>query len=137
MPIIKKGDKSKPENYSGITLINTSYKMLVEIIKNRIDERIEREDKYGHTQMRFRIHGETINAIYTLRENIEENINKIQTKVYIPFVDLKGAFDRINRKAIWEKMEAIGMEEELIDFTKALTSTKDESARENRKHAGE
>lgn len=65
--------------------------------------------------MGFRRLGETMDAIYTLRGAIEKNINKNNTKMYVMFADLKGAFDRINRKEIWRRLEALGLEEELID----------------------
>lgn len=46
------------------------------MIKRRIDEKMEKEHKYGITQMGFRKQRETIDAIFTLRGAIEENINK-------------------------------------------------------------
>lgn len=34
--------------------MNTSYKILMEIIKTRMNEKLERENKYESTQMGFR-----------------------------------------------------------------------------------
>lgn len=49
VPIFKKGVRSKAENYRGITLIDASYKILTEIIKRRMDEKMEKKHKYDMT----------------------------------------------------------------------------------------
>jgi hypothetical protein len=41
--IHKKGTKSKRENYRGITLLPTAYKLFANIIKNRLNEYLEDE----------------------------------------------------------------------------------------------
>jgi len=41
--IRKKGTKSKCENYRGITLLPTSYKLFANIMKNRLNEHVEDE----------------------------------------------------------------------------------------------
>lgn len=56
-----------------------------------------------------------MDAIYTLRGAIEENINKNKTREYVLFAVLKGAFNRINREEIWKRMKELGIEEELTD----------------------
>ncbi|XP_025837669.1 uncharacterized protein LOC112906852 [Agrilus planipennis] len=37
-PIFKKGDRHKPENYRGITLMNTGYKIYAEILRKRLEK---------------------------------------------------------------------------------------------------
>jgi hypothetical protein len=41
-PIFKKGDKLTCSNYRGISLLPTSYKILIRILKKRLDANIEK-----------------------------------------------------------------------------------------------
>lgn len=59
----------------------------------------------NRTQFGFRKGKGTIEAIYVLTEIIEENTRKEKGKIYVCFTDLKAAFDRLNRKKIWERRE--------------------------------
>lgn len=56
-----------------------------------------------------------MDAIYTLRVAIEKNINKGKTKGYVLSTDLKGAFNKISSKKIWNRLETLGIEEKLED----------------------
>ena len=41
-------------------------------------------------------------------------------KVYVAFVDLKKAFDRVNRSILWEILEKYGLQGRLLDMLKAI-----------------
>lgn len=40
IPIFKKGDKKKPENYRGVTLLSAVMKLFTRILTNKISEKI-------------------------------------------------------------------------------------------------
>jgi len=49
--IHKKGTKSKCENYRGITLMPTAYKLFAIIIKSRLNEHLENEKEQEQLEM--------------------------------------------------------------------------------------
>ncbi|XP_025829084.1 uncharacterized protein LOC112904077 [Agrilus planipennis] len=75
-PIFKKGDRHKPENYRGITLMNTGYKIYAEILRKRLEKELEDKKALGETQMGYRKNKGTIDAIYIVKTAIEEEIKK-------------------------------------------------------------
>ena len=66
----KKGIKGKCENYRGITLLPTAYKLFVNIIKNRLNEHLE--DEVEEEQCDFRKGYSCTNAIFTVQQIIEK-----------------------------------------------------------------
>ncbi|XP_050456668.1 craniofacial development protein 2-like [Cataglyphis hispanica] len=49
IPIFKKGDKKKPENYRGVTLLSAAMKLFTRILANKISEKIPMsEEQQGH-----------------------------------------------------------------------------------------
>ena len=40
--------------------------------------------------------------------------------MYLGFVDLKGAFDRVDKSILWKELERIGIDEVLINAVRGL-----------------
>jgi len=68
--IHKKGTKSKCENYRGITLLPTAYKLLANIIKNRLNEHVK--DEMVEEQCDFRMGRSCTDAIVMVKQIIEK-----------------------------------------------------------------
>jgi len=64
-----KGAKSNCENYRGITLLPTAYKLVVNIIKNRLNEYLEEE--LVEEQRCFRKGRSYTDAIFTAQQIME------------------------------------------------------------------
>ena len=64
--IHKKGTKCKCENYRGITLLPTAYKLFANIIKNRLNEYLE--DEMVQEQCGFRKGRSCTDAIFTVQQ---------------------------------------------------------------------
>jgi hypothetical protein len=67
--IHKKGTKSKCENYRGITLLPTAYKLFANIIKNKLNKHMGHE--IMEEQCGFRKGRSCTNAIFTVQQIIE------------------------------------------------------------------
>jgi len=65
-----KGTKSKCENYRGITLLPTAYRLFAYIITNRLNERLE--DEMVEEQCGFRMGCSCADAIFTVQQIIEK-----------------------------------------------------------------
>lgn len=103
VPIHKKGDKSNPSNYRGITLINVMGKIFSLLLRNRLNKWCETEHILNESQFGFRDNRSTTDAIFLLHTTIQKILSK-KSKLYCIFIDYQRAFDTINRDALWEKL---------------------------------
>lgn len=114
VPVYKKGEANLPENYRGITLMDTGYKIYAELLKNKLEDALETNHLLDETQFGFRRNRGTSDAIYLVKTAIKTTINKEKGMLFLFLADLKGAFDAVNRQAIWKRLEEIGIDEKLI-----------------------
>jgi hypothetical protein len=115
IPLLKKGDPTQCNNYRGIMLLNTTYKILTSIIRKRLAEHTE--TKLGEYQNGFRKGKSTIDAIHVMSQIIEKSY-EYDIELHILFIDFKQAFDNINRRSLVEQMQQMKIPEKLIKLTK-------------------
>lgn len=89
--MFKKGKKNNPENYRGITLLNTISKLLTKIVALKIEPIL----KISEEQQGFRKNRSTTDAIYIVQQVVEKAIEYKKT-AYLCFIDLTKAFDLHN-----------------------------------------
>jgi len=100
--IHKGGTKSKCENYRGITLLPTAYKLFANTIKNRLNEHME--DEMVEEQCGFRKGRSCIAAIFTVQQIIEKR-KEHNLPLFLLFIDYEKAHGDLNRDMLWEMME--------------------------------
>ena len=86
IPIYKKGDRNNPDNYRGIPLLNTRYKIYSKIIVKRltvIAEVILLEEQGG-----FRKGRSFMDCIFSASQIIEKH-REFNIPTYIAFIDFK------------------------------------------------
>jgi hypothetical protein len=76
VPIHKKGDKTDCNNYRGISLLSTSYKILSNILLSRLSPYID--DIIGDHQCRFRRNRSSTDQIFWIRQILEKNGSKMR-----------------------------------------------------------
>lgn len=115
MPIVKKREGEKAEHYKGVTLMVTAYKVYTMIIAERIREKIEGKGLLSHNQARFRKGMGTIDNIYVLNYLINRQLRKKGGRMVAMFVDLKAAFDSVDKGVLIASMRNRGLREGLIE----------------------
>lgn len=123
VPIYKKGNHEKTENYRGISLLCTAYKIYAEILRSRLKEEIERRKLLPESQGGFRKGRGTIDNIFILNHIIQREERNKEKKVYAIFMDFKAAFDNVNRRRLWEILGEKGIKKELIRRLEKIEST--------------
>jgi hypothetical protein len=94
VPIHKRGDRDKCENYRGIAVGNADYKILSNIILGKIKPYIEKVT--GDYQNRFRDGRSVIDNIFALKI-INKKLWEYNQSVQYLFIDFQKAYDSIHR----------------------------------------
>jgi len=106
VPLYKRGEKVAVDNYRGISLLCSAYKVYAENLRNKLEMEIERMDLIPKSQTGFRKGRSTLN-IFILNHVMqrEKKHGRKDGKVYLFFVDLKAAFDKMNYGRNYEELE--------------------------------
>jgi len=115
-PIYKKNDPLECNNYRGIALLNTTYKVLSYCILDRIKP--ISEGILGDYQGGFRPNRSTTDLIFTIRQ-IFQKMWEFDKEVYTLFVDFEKAYDSIHRPTLFKILKEFNMPKKLINLIKA------------------
>ena len=115
-PIYKKGDRVRYEYYSEQHQANAAYKILANIILEKIKpfiEKITGDDQNGFRDGRSVI--DNILALKIINEKVWEYNQSVQ---YSFFIDFRKAYDSIHRDMLWKCMEEFIIRKKLINMFK-------------------
>ena len=131
MPIHKKDDRSKVENYRGITLLSALGKLCTSILNNRLCNYMVQKGILKPEQGGFRkMHG-TVNSIFTLKMLIDKYVKskpqKHQSLLFSCFVDFRKTFDCIPRQKLFDELRKEGVQGRFLDVLISMYSN-DKSA---------
>ena len=118
-PIYKKGDKSIPSNYRGITLLNVMGKIFTSIIRDRISNWAESNGKLNESQFGFRANRRTTDAIFIIN-TITQIFRKKKKPLYTCFIDFSKAFDKVHHALLWEKLASIGISSKMLSILQSM-----------------
>jgi hypothetical protein len=113
-PIFKKGEKNRAENYRGITLLNTGYKLYASVLSERMKREIEEKGVLPDSQAGFRKGRGTVDNVYILDHLARKEVRKKGGRMYALFIDFKAAFDKVDRVKMFECMRERGISEWLV-----------------------
>ena len=102
-------------NYKGTSLLNTTYKIVSNILFARISP--FGENIIGNCQCVFRKNGSTTNQIFTLRQILEKT-KEFGTETHHLFIDFKPAYDTTKRDQLYNAMSEFNIPNKLIRLTR-------------------
>lgn len=97
VPIVKSGDGNRVEEYRGVTLMPTMYKIYATVLTGRLEEDIERKGIISQNQTGFRRGMGTVDNIYLLNHLINRRVSRKKGGMVVLFIDLKAEFDSVDR----------------------------------------
>jgi Reverse transcriptase (RNA-dependent DNA polymerase) len=118
VPLYKgKGPRSECGSYRPISLLSIPGKVFAHFLLGRMKPLLEkhrRPEQSGFTAGRS-----TSDAILALRL-LAETHQEFQRPLYVGYVDLKSAFDSVDRSALWQALKGIGMPSILLSILQDL-----------------
>ena len=115
VPIFKKGDKLDPNNYRGITLINTLLKVLAKILAARLQTLCTLHNVIIPEQSGFITREECVSQTACLIECCQRR--KIMGEpTILGFLDLKKAYDLVPHSLLLDKLLDAGLGKKFISF---------------------
>ena len=109
----KKGSKSSPDNYRGITLLSCMGKLFTNAINKRLTNLIEQERIIGPEQAGFRTHHSTMDHVFSLHSIVDYYLAS-HKRVYAAFLDYRKAFDMVDRVSLWQKVLDYGLSGKIL-----------------------
>lgn len=114
-----KGDPHECPNYRGITLLSVAGKVYAKVLLTRAQPILR---KFRCVEQAGFVPGRsTLDQIFALRLTIEKRREFNRPFIGI-FVDLKKAFDSVDRKNLWNLLKVAGLPNNMIDAIKLLYS---------------
>ena len=119
-PVFKAGDPQNPSNYRPISLTPSMNKIWSSVMCNRLS--MWAEDVLSPAQAGFRKGYSTLDNIFTLSNIVSYVINKQRGKLYTAFIDLKAAFDSVDRRLLFDKLSGLGVNGNFLNTLKSMYS---------------
>ena len=117
VPIHKKGSKTDPSNYRGITLMNVVCKLYSKVILNRLAPLVEA--KVCDEQGGFRSGRACEDQVFAIWETLH-HARLSGSPVYLAFIDFQKAFDSVDRARLWAKLRDLGVDGNLMAAIRSL-----------------
>ena len=118
-PLHKKGNKSSPDNYRGITLLSILGKIFTRILNNRLDCWAEKYQIYIEAQHGFRRGRGTTDSLFILQQIINQVLEDGK-KLYAFFVDFSKAFDMVVHDNLWYKLLKNGISGKMFSIIQSM-----------------
>lgn len=115
VPVLKKGKGDRVEEYRGVTLTQTAYKVYASVLAERLREEVEEKGILPLSQAGFRKNMGTIDQVFVLNFLLNRKIEEKEGKMIIAFIDMKAAFDSVDRGKLMEVMRRRGVREGLVE----------------------
>ena len=111
-----KGDALERGNYRGLKLTEQVMKVLERIVDSLIRQVSIDDSQFGFVPGRG-----TTDAIFVVRQ-LQEKYLAANKRLYMAFVDLEKAFDRVPRKVIWWAPRKLGVDEWIMRLVQGMYS---------------
>ena len=120
-PIPKSSDKDNriPTNYRGITLISIPCKIYCDILNFRLTGWLEEQNIVVDEQNGYRKKRSVLDHLYSLY-NVLNNRKNARLSTFACYIDLRKAFDNVNRDCLWFKLMNHGIEGRIYNAIRSL-----------------
>lgn len=112
--MFKKGDRNQTSNYRRITFLSIAYKVYTGILKKRLEKEIDEKKVLPEGQAGFKKGRSTKDNVFVLNHLVQ----RAKTRKEKLFIELKAAFDTMDRSKLWKVIEGVGISRYLTERIK-------------------
>ena len=132
VPLHKKGDRNLRDNYRGVVLLAMGSRILARIMANRIRIWAEKMELFDDDQSGFRKGRSTADATQVMirihedatdlkqRQEVQGQVQDVDMEPVARLLDLRKAYPRVNKPALWGILTKYGMGENALRVLKGL-----------------
>ena len=117
VPIPKKGDLNKCDNWRGIALLDVVGKAIARILQDRLQ--VLAEEVLPESQCGFRKGRGCMDMVFAVRQLVEKSWEH-RAKSFLVFIDLKKAYDSVPRDAMWLALGKLGVPDQTIQLIRSF-----------------
>ena len=115
----KKGNKTGCGNYRGISLVSHAGKVLHKVVARRLCAYCEAKGLLPEEQCGFRPDRSTTDMMFVVRR-LQEVGRKAGVSIFVCFIDLKKAYDTVDRTLLWQVLTRIGVPPQMVAVIRQL-----------------
>ena len=119
MPLFKKGDKSKPENYRPVSLTSISCKLLEHIVHSNIMDHFDKFETLNNDQHGFRQKRSCETQLITTINDFSKCLNS-KGQIDAILLDFSKAFDKVDHEGLLLKLENLGIRGSLLNWVRSF-----------------
>ena len=117
VPIPKKGNLSLCDNWRGISLLDVVGKVAARVLQSRLQ--IIAENILPDSQCGFRKGRSCTDMVFAVRQVLEK-LYEHRCPGYVVFVDLRKAYDSVNRECMWLILAKAGVPSNIVNIIKSF-----------------
>ena len=119
VPLFKKGDRCKAENYRPISLTSLSCKLLEHVVHSNIMRFLEEFDVLDDSQHDFRKKRSCISQLTLVIDDFAVCL-KLKEQIDAILLDFSKAFDKVDHRALLLKLEHLGIRNSLLKWIESF-----------------
>ena len=117
--IPKKGSSAQLDQCRGIAIASNVGKIFSRVMYSRLSRIVERLGLLGEIQNGFRPGRRVGDHVFTLTQSLELARQR-RKKIFMGFLDVRKAYDKVWREALWEKLQGLGFGGNFLQVLKAM-----------------
>ena len=118
-PVYKKGDPFVTSNYRPIAVTEPIMRLYAGILNTRLVQFTAREHLRAESQTGFRQESATTHQLMALQHFVSGSLYA-RTPLYACFLDLKGAYDKVQRPLLWHALQKLGLHGHMLAAIQSL-----------------
>ncbi|KAG8278220.1 hypothetical protein J6590_108668 [Homalodisca vitripennis] len=121
IPIFKKGEKFKMNNYRPVSVLPSLSKIYERVMYSRLVDHLKNNDLFDRQQHGFRKGKSITSALLEFTETIIDSIDKGDKSIGV-FMDLSKAFDSISHQVLLDKLKVMGLSNLSLNWFRSYLS---------------